>query len=152
MTTVQTSKAIQNKVEKNILIDTSNLNPFNGLENKPAKKTVSQLTTLKTTINKNVDGEVKSVSKYFSEFRKNFDNINAWLKEAHTKGRTFNPELCHDILMNGKLSFIVDADKSIMRAKQAKANKEGKKFVAPTQWSANRMFVAFVHAVETTTK
>lgn len=128
------------------------INPFNGLENKPAKKTVSQLTTLKTTINKNVDGEVKSVSKYFLEFRKNFDNINAWLKEAHTKGRTFNPELCHDILMNGKLSFIVDADKSIMRAKQAKANKEGKKFVAPTQWSANRMFVAFVHAVETTTK
>lgn len=138
-----------NKKESLVL---TSLNPFNGLENKPAKKTVSQLTTIKTTINKNVDGEVKSVSKYFSEFRKNFDNINSWLKEAHTKGRTFNPDLCHDILMNGKLALIVDADKKIIEAKQAKANKDGKKFVTPTQWSANRMFVAFVHAVETTKK
>ena len=144
MSTVKTN-------QKDSLVLTS-LNPFNGLENKPAKKTVSQLTTIKTTINKNVDGEVKSVSKYFSEFRKNFDNINSWLKEAHTKGRTFNPDLCHDILMNGKLALIVDADKKIIEAKQAKANKDGKKFVTPTQWSANRMFVAFVHAVETTKK
>ena len=148
MTTVQTSKAIQNKVNKKESLVLTSLNPFNGLENKPAKKTVSQLTTLKTTINKNVDGEVKSVSKYFSEFRKNFDNINAWLKEAHTKGRTFNPELCHDILMNGKLGVIIDADKEIQSAKMAK----NPKLLFPSQWSANRMFVAFIHAVETTTK
>lgn len=131
----------------------ASVNPFTGLDNKPSKVVAqSQLTILKTTINKSVEGEVKSVSKYFSEFRKNFDNINAWLKEAHTKGRTFDPNLCHDILMNGKLSAIIDADKRIIEAKMVKANKEGKKFVAPTQWSANRMFVAFVHAVETTVK
>ena len=142
MSTLTTSQNLVNGV-----------NPFVGLDNKPEKiVNQSQLVILKTTINKSVEGEVKSVSKYFSEFRKNFDNINIWLKEAHTKGRTFNPELCHDILMNGKLAYIIDADKSIIEAKQVNANKEGKKFVAPTQWSANRMFVAFIHAVETTTK
>lgn len=145
MSTLVKNQTITSEISKTV-------NPFNGLDNKPTKKTASQLTTIKTTINKNVDGEVKSVSKYFSEFRKNFDNINSWLKEAHTKGRTFNPDLCHDILMNGKLALIVDADKKIIEAKQAKANKDGKKFVTPTQWSANRMFVAFVHAVETTKK
>lgn len=141
MSTVKTN-------QKDSLVIAS-VNPFTGLDNKPSKIVAqSQLTILKTTINKSVEGEVKSVSKYFSEFRKNFDNINAFLKEAHSKGRTFNAELCHDILMNGNLKEIIKSDKTIQDNKASK----NAKFVAPTQWSANRMFVAFIHAVETTVK
>lgn len=123
-------------------------NIFVGLDKKETKVSKSQLTIIKTEVNKAVDGEVKSVSKYFAEFRKNFENINCWLKEANSKGRTFNPTVCHDILMNGKLSLLIEADKAITEARAKKATENGRKYSAPIQWSANRMFAAFVHAVE----
>ena len=128
------------------------INPFNGLDNKPMKKNVSELTLLKTSINKTVEGEVKSVSKYYSEFRKTYDNINKWLKLQNEKGRTFDPLKCHEILMVGNLKAVTDSDRAINEGKATKAANEGKKYVYPVQWSANRMFVAFVHAVETTVK
>lgn len=140
------------KAEKTIKEVAKVANPFNGLENKPMKKVASELTLLKTSINKTVEGEVKSVSKYYSEFRKTYESINKWLKLQNEKGRTFDPVKCHEILMVGNLKALTDSDKAINEGKATKAANEGKKYVYPTQWSANRMFVAFVHAVETTIK
>ncbi len=116
------------------------------------EKQTSQLVKIKKDVCQNIEGNVRSVSSYFAEFRKNYKNIEGWLIEANSKGRTFNTEKVHEIVNIGKLSFIIEADKLIIQEREERATKEGKKFSAPTQWSANRIFVAFVRSVETTKK
>ena len=151
MSNVLNAEAKKVQTVKDVAIETKKAqNPFTEFSTKVTKVvTQSQLTVLKTSINKEVEGNVKSVSAYFTEFRKNFENIRAYIKEAHTKGRTFDADLIHEILMVGNIKPLLAASDKI---EAAKVEKLGSKYKAPTSWSANRMFMCFVVATETTTK
>lgn len=105
-----------------------------------AVKTVSALTVSKTTVIKTTEGETRSPSSYFKNFRAQYKELENFLKLANAKGRTFNISLIHEIIMNGQLKPILEADTVIQNAKK----------VPQSTWSANRLFVAFLSAVETT--
>lgn len=98
----------------------------------------SELVLAKEDLTKSVENNVRSVSSYFAELRKNHVKIQTWLKEAQAKNRRFNANLVHDIINCGNLKLILEADDKI------NANKEHK----PRFWSGNRIFVAFQKAVE----
>ena len=134
---------------KTVLTETQLICPTLGVAK---EKTTSLLVAIKKDINSTIESNTRSVSSYFSEFRKNYRNIESWLKEANNKGRTFDTEKIHTIINVGKLALIIEADKLLQTERDQKALKEGKKFTSPQNWSANRMFVAFVKAVETTKK
>ena len=116
------------------------------------EKQTSQLVKIKKDVCSNIEGNVRSLSSYFAEFRKNYKNVENWLIEANGKGRTFDTNKVHEIINVGKLSYIIEADKLINALREEKATKEGKKYTSPSAWSANRIFVAFVRSVETTPK
>jgi len=134
---------------KVVLTETQLICPTLGVAK---EKSTSLLVAIKKDINSTIESNTRSVSSYFAEFRKNYRNIENWLKEANNKGRTFDPEKIHTIINVGKLALIIEADKLLQSERDTKALKEGKKFTSPQTWSANRMFVAFVKAVETTKK
>lgn len=113
-------------------------------------KTESALTTARRNVVKETNNEVRSISSYFREFRKTFKNIEIYLNEAHKKGRTFNAELIQDILMVGNIKPIIEADERLQARKETEARAKGKKFTAPLLWSGDRIFTAFILAVETT--
>lgn len=113
-------------------------------------KTVSAMVEAKQTTIKETEKNTRSVSSYFKEFRKNFTSTEIYLREAHKKGRTFNSDLIHDILMNGNLKTITDADSKLILKRESEATTNGKKFKAPTIWSAKRVWDSFIFAVETT--
>lgn len=129
-------------------VSNESVNQFAEFSTQVAKVvTKSQLTIIKTDINRNVESNVKSVSAYFNEFRKNHAAVKAWLKEAHTKGRTFDANVAHDILMIGNMKALLSGSDKI---EAAKMDKLGSKYKAPNGWSAARMFTSFIAAAETT--
>lgn len=113
-------------------------------------KTESAMTTARKNVVTEINGQVRSVSSYFREFRRTFKDIEIYLNEAHKKGRTFNAELIQDILMIGNIKPIIEADTRLQMRKETEARAKGKKFTAPTAWSGSRIFTAFILAVETT--
>jgi len=115
-------------------------------------KTESALTIARRNVITEMTKEVRSISSYFREFRRTFKDIETYLNEAHKKGRTFNSQLIQDILMIGNIKPIIAADEKIQALKSASARAKGKKFTEPQLWSANRLFIAFIVAVETTPK
>ena len=139
---------MSNKVKSIKEVSNESVNQFTEFSTQVAKVvTKSQLTIIKTDINRNVESNVKSVSAYFNEFRKNHAAIKAWLKEAHTKGRTFDANVAHDILMIGNMKALLAGSDKI---EAVKMDKLGSKYKAPNGWSAARMFASFVAATETT--
>lgn len=137
----------------------NNFNPLENLtlsnldylkEKSVQSKTVSALTIARQSTIKETEKNTRSVSSYFKEFRKNFAHIETYLKEAHKRERTFNTEMIQDILMNGNLKALTDADLKLTLKRETEAIAKGKKFSAPTAWTASRMFNAFIFAVETT--
>jgi hypothetical protein len=152
-TTIKTAKKETVKVSTNVSDLTNNVksieNEFTFLSNKPAKVvTKSELTIQRMVVTDSMESNVKSVSTYFNEMRKNHKEIAVWLKTANSKGRTFDGEVIHDVLMNGNIKPVLKASDIIEGAKVAK----NPKYVTPKFWSANRLFAAFVNAVETTVK
>lgn len=129
-----------NKSAKAITSSSITMNIDNLGTKLPAIKSVSAITQAKTTINQNVESGTRSMSSYFKEFRANHREIESFLKLAHAKGRTFNVQLVHDIIMNGKLAPLTESDAILQNAKKVPAK----------VWSANRMFQAFILAIETT--
>lgn len=119
-------------------------------EKSASVKTVSAMVEAKQTTIKETEKNTRSVSAYFKEFRKNFVSTEIYLREAHKKGRTFNADLIHDVLMNGNLKTITDADVKLTLKRETEALAKGKKFVSPNNWSAKRIWDAFIFAVETT--
>lgn len=126
---------------------------FDGLNEVPTKKVVSELSQLTQTINKDVEGSVRSVSSYFKEFRKKGSELTAKMKLYNVKGRTFNPELCHKILNCGDIKPIYEGSDRYEDARRAKLLSEGKEYKPFSGvWSANRLQTVFFFVVETTPK
>lgn len=147
-TTIKTTKKSVNINPLENLITLSNLDFLK--EKSASVKTVSAMVEAKQTTIKETEKNTRSVSAYFKEFRKNFASTETYLREAHKKGRTFNADLIHDVLMNGNLKTITDADVKLTLKRETEALAKGKKFISPTNWSAKRIWDAFIFAVETT--
>lgn len=101
-------------------------------------KTLSPVAQARKTVIQTIDGNVKSLSSYFKEFRKNHENLQKFIIEAQVKGRRFDGAVIHDIVNNGKLSLITEQDDIIQAAKEKKA----------VTWSGTRLFTAFLRACE----
>jgi len=146
--TAKATKVIQETINSDI-----DLSLINHVSTAPqSEKVKSELTIIKTDLNKSVENGVRSVSAYFKEFRSNYKQVEKWLLESNRRGRTFNVELIHDILKNGNIKPIFSGDDLVQSLRAQTATKNGKPYKQPTQWSANRIMTAFVHAVETTKK
>ena len=142
-----------NKVHTETISNDIDLSLINHVSQAPQGERVkSQLTIIKTDLNKSVEGGVRSVSAYFKEFRSNYKQVENWLLESNRRGRTFDVALIHDILKNGNIKPIFSGDVVVQTLRKETATKNNKEYKEPTQWSANRIFTAFVHAVETTKK
>ena len=153
---MSTSNVIKNRKNGNLkptdeLTNIVRLSELDFLKEKSAAtKVLSAMVEAKQTTIKETEKNTRSVSAYFKEFRKNFASTETYLREAHKKGRTFNSDFIHDILMNGNLKKVTDADLILVEKRSTEAQNKGKKYTRPTQWSAKRVWDAFIFAVETT--
>jgi len=101
-------------------------------------QTLSPLAAARKTLIQDIDGNVKSLSSYFKEFRKNHENLAKFITEAQAKGRRFDAEKVHAIINVGTLSLITSEDDQIQAAKSKPAK----------TWSGTRLFQAFIRATE----
>lgn len=137
---------IQNKVSE------LNFN-FEGLNNLPVKKQISELSQLTQSINRTVEGNVRGLSSYFKEFRKTGSELSAKMKLYNAKGRTFDSELCHKIINCGDISYITKGSDRYEETRKNKAISEGKEFKTWNGvWSSDRLQKIFFFVVETTPK
>lgn len=151
--TSKKATATASKVIQETITNDMDLSLINHVSLAPqSEKVKSELTIIKIDLNKSVDSGVRSVSAYFKEFRSNYKKVEKWLLEANRRGRTFDVQMIHDILKNGNIKPIFEGDNLVQSLRIDKCIEKGTEYKKPTQWSANRIFTAFVHAVETTTK
>ena len=124
---------------------------FEGLNNLPAKKQVSELSQLNQSINRTVEGNVRGLSSYFKEFRKKGSELSAKMKLYNAKGRTFDSDLCHKIINCGEILHITKGSDRYENEKRAKAISQGKEHKDWNGvWSADRLQKIFFFVVETT--
>lgn len=150
---IMTNVTVQTKSNPlNNLVNSVNVS-FEGLNNLPAKKQVSELSQITQTINKTVEGNVRGLSSYFKEFRKQGNELTAKMKLYNSKGRTFDVELCHKIINLGEISHITKGSDILEETKKSKAQKEGKTYKEWNGiWSSNRLQTVFFFVVETAKK
>ena len=103
----------------------------------PVKRVQSELSISRRSLIKEIDNEVRSVSSYFKEFRKNSELKN-FLSLAHAKGRNFDYNKVHDIVNVGNLKPLLEADERIQSQRKTPSK----------NWGAQRMLAAFVAATE----
>lgn len=101
-------------------------------------KVKSELVIAKESLTKGIEQDVRSVSSYFKELRKRPEQLKTFLSEAQKKGRKFDSAKIHTIINTGDLKTLTDADMEICNQRNS----------TPKNWSANRLFVAFLRATE----
>lgn len=135
---------------KTQIIETSFLTPKSTeiAVNTPKQK--SELVLAKEDLKNTLDSNVRSLSSYFKELRKNAidktnekgeiipSKVKVLLSAAIAKGRKFSETKVHDILNSGNLEPIKESD-TIYQA----SRKQPEKF-----WTGNRIERAFLNACE----
>lgn len=101
-------------------------------------QTLSPLAAARRTLIQDIDGNVKSLSSYFKELRRNHENLQKFIVEAQAKGRRFDAEKVHSIINLGTLSLLTREDDAIQAGKDKPAK----------NWSGTRLFQAFIRATE----
>lgn len=132
------------------IIETSFLTPKSTEIAASVPKQKSALVIAKEDLKNTLDGNVRSLSSYFKELRKNAvdktlddgtivkSKVKVLLSEAVAKGRRFSESKVHDILNIGNLEPIRAADVAYQATR-----KQPEKF-----WTGNRIERAFLNACE----